>query len=118
MNLRITVLPKTCILKVRLFLKIILIGKLKTQYLDQNVNFMNITKNHPNSFLILKNTIVKKYCKKVKKLLNKNDVEINDSKNILTELPKFYSDLFSKKRTKKSEQECSDFIDTITLITK
>ena len=72
---------------------------------------MNITKNHPNSFLILKNTVVRKYGKK---LLDKNDVEINDSKKNLTELHKFYSELFSKK-VKKSEQECSDFLDMINI---
>ena len=46
--------------------------------------------------------------------MNKNDFEINDSKNILTDLHKFYSELFSKKVT-KSEQECSDFLDTINI---
>ena len=50
----------------------------------------------------------------VKKLLIENDLEINDSKNILLELHKFYSELFSKS-VHKSEQECLSFLDTINI---
>ena len=50
----------------------------------------------------------------VKKLRIENELEINDSKNILLELHKFYSELFSKS-VHKSEQECLSFLDTINI---
>ena len=50
----------------------------------------------------------------VKKLLTENNAEVNDCKNILLELHKFYSALFSKN-VHNSEQECLSFLDTINI---
>ena len=52
-------------------------------------------------------------CGIVKKLI-KNDVELTDTKDILTEIHSFYSNLFHRKIS-KSTTDCENFLDTLVI---